>query len=92
MEKVKNFLYGTNFALLVFLSLATKSLIFNTSLSETLAFGFACAVYGYGQYLKSKQPEPVRINKEIKQEIDNLKGAMNAIKMDKTISKAQKYF
>lgn len=85
-------LSGTNLAALVFFSLATKATVFNITLPEALAFLCACAVYGFHSYLKSKQPDPIRINSEVQKELDNIKGAMSALKLEKNISSQAKRF
>lgn len=95
MNRLKMFwprLPSFNLPALAFLALATKAVVLNISLADAMAFLCACGVYGYQCYLKSKQPDPVRINAEVKQELDNLKGALSAIKLEKNMSAQAKRF
>lgn len=86
-------LVGTDIATLAFIALSIKACAINIDYPEAMALACASAVYAYKAHLKSKRPDPIRINQEVKTELDNLKGAVNALKLEKTIPAGKpKYF
>lgn len=96
MEKVKYFLSavqsyvsGTNFALLVFLGYSLKGLIGESSYEDVSVFVAACGLYGYSLFLKSKTPDPVRINNEIQTQINELQKNLRDTHMQNNLKKTK---
>lgn len=86
------FVVGTNFAYPAFVGFLAKVLIFSATTQDAAIFISLSTLFGYCQYLKSKRIEPVRISQEVQKQVDDMKSKLNALQMEKTIPKAQKFF
>lgn len=98
MEKLRAlyaYLCGTNFAYLLILALVIKALISDVSYATFLLTLPVLGFEAYKIYIKTKTPDPVLINQEIRDELDKLKAKMNANNFEKNLTQpaaAKRYF
>lgn len=96
MEKVKHLLtklVGMNLAYTLILSLLVKALISDISYATFLVTVPVLAFEGYKLFLKSKKPDPVQMNEEMRREIESVKGKLSALSMEKNVKQQnQRYF
>lgn len=86
---------GTNFAYLLILGLVVKALVSDISVATFLLSIPVLGFESYKLYLKSKKPDPVVINQEIKEELERIKAKVNAGAFEKNIAPnapAKRYF
>lgn len=83
MEKIKNFFMGINYAYLFALAVIVKAVVADISIPAMLVTAPLLAYEAYKHYLKSKTPDPVRLDSELLRELDNLKGKINALSLEK---------
>lgn len=91
-NKLKDYVAGMNIAHLLVLGLIGKSLF--TTLPAT-AVALTVPILGfeaYRLYLKSKSPDPVRINAEVQKELDQVKSKLTALTMKENIEPAKKRY
>lgn len=90
--KIKEYLSGTNIALISFCAYLLKILIFkDASYEDGFIMFFLSGLYAYKMHLTSKQPIP--INMQVIAEMDKLKTTVEGLKMEKTLNrKPAKYF
>jgi hypothetical protein len=94
MERFKA-LSGMNFAYLLVLALMVKALVADISYPIFLLTIPILTFEGYKLYIKSKQPDPVVIDAEVRKELDNIKSKLNATTFEKGLSAqkpVQRYF
>lgn len=96
MEKLRsayNYLYNVNYAYVLTLGLMAKALISDVSFATFLFTVPVWAFEGYKLYLKSKKPDPVVFDAELRRELDNLKSRVNASNLEKGVSgQPKRYF
>jgi hypothetical protein len=87
-------LSGMNVAHALVLALVAKSIFIDVSFSTVLLTVPVLAYEAYELWLKSKRPNPVLINDEVKKELELVKGKLNALTMDKNVGpgKNARYF
>jgi hypothetical protein len=84
MQKLKSALLAVNVGYLLVLGLAVKALITDVPLSIGFITLPILGFEAYKSYLKSKQPDPVRINVEVQRELDNMKAKLNAMTLERS--------
>jgi hypothetical protein len=93
MQKIKSFLLGVNYAYLFALAVIVKAVVADISPAAMLVTAPILAYEAYKLYLKSKAPDPIRLNNELLRELDNLKAKINALSMEKSVkSSPTRYF
>lgn len=92
LNSLKNGLLGTNFALLAFISYVAKMLYFSPTFMDAPIFVAIAATFVYDKYLKSKKPDPVKLNTEVQAQINELQKAVRDAQMEKNINKVKRYF
>lgn len=84
-----------NFAYLLTLGLMIKALIFDISYAAFLLTIPVLVFEGYKLYLKSKTPDPIALDAEVRKELDNIKSKLNANTFEKGLastSPTKRYF
>lgn len=74
-----------NPALAATLIFATRLVILGASIGDAVALIGLCALYAYTLYLDSNKEEP--INDQIKSEVEQLRNAVNALKVAKSLGR-----
>lgn len=71
-----------------------KAIVFDISYATFLITIPVLAFEAYQIYLKAKAPDPVKINEEVKRELDAIKTRLNASSLQKDLTPAQtkRYF
>lgn len=96
MDKLRSiwtYISGMNLAHILVLALVVKSIIYDISYSSFLLTLPVLAFEGYKLYLKSKQPDPVILSREVQQELGDLKSKLTSLTMEKSLVKPnQRYF
>lgn len=82
---LKNLIFGTNFALLAFLSYTSKIVIYGAALEDSLIFLAIAALYGYTLHLKSKKPDPVQVNTEVQAQINEIQKKIRDAQMQQNV-------
>lgn len=91
LKKLKEFLFGTNVALLGFSVYLVKLLIITPSIAEASIMAVVTGLYGYSMYMKSREPKS--LNQTVIEDLENIKAAVNALKLEKSLNKKPaKYF
>ncbi len=88
MERLRlayNCLKTFNFSHFLVLALMVKALVSDISYATFLLTVPVLAYEAYKLYLKSKQPDPVRISAEVQKEVDQMKAKLNALSMEKSV-------
>jgi len=88
MEKFRFFytyMSRVNYAYLAVIALLVKALVSAVSYPDFLITIPILAFEGYKIYIKSRKPDPVAINAEIRKELDNLKSKVNAGNLEKNV-------
>lgn len=88
--KFKDFILGTNFAMLGFVAYVSKLVLSGASLSDALVITAISALYGYTLYLRHKSPDPVRIDSEIEKRLNNIASHVDALRLGKGINEPNK--
>lgn len=78
-------LSGMNLAHALVLALVAKAIFIDVSISTVLLTVPVLGYEAYRLFLKSKQPDPVVINEEVKKELELVKGKLSALTMDKNV-------
>jgi hypothetical protein len=91
-EKLKNMLFGMDFAATAFVLYVAKMLYFTPSFADAPIFLSICCVLVYDKFLKSKKPDPIRLNGEVQAKIEELQKSLRDTQMEKNISKVKRYF
>jgi hypothetical protein len=73
-----------NPALCCLLGITARILIKGASVGDSIALFAVCALYGYQTYVESRKEIP--INDTIKQQVSELRDAINSLKVAKTFS------
>ena len=85
MEKIKNFLLSTNFAVTVLVLIGLRIVVAGASVGDALALSAVCALQGFYRWLDSKKPEPINdavlaelngMNTQIKEIQDKVAGVV----------------
>lgn len=97
MEKLQNLykkILGMNLAHALVLGLVVKAIVSDISYSAFLLTIPVLAFEGYKLYLKSKKPDPVVIDAEIRKELEAVKSRINLINLEKNQVQqpAKRYF
>lgn len=74
-----------NPSLSLLVALCARSVVFGASVGDALAIAAAAGLYGYWLYLESKKELPV--NEQVREEIQELRGAINALKISKSLGR-----
>ncbi len=88
MERIRSLiqqLSGMNLAHSLTLALVAKALIFDISYATFLISIPVLGYEAYQLYLKSKAPDPVKINAEIQVQLDAIKSKLNADVVQKSV-------
>lgn len=82
-----------NLSHVLVLALVVKALVSDVSYSTFLLTLPVLGFEAYKLYLKSKKPDPVQLDAEMRKELDNIKAKINAQTMDKNIKQpVPRYF
>lgn len=96
MEKLRlayHYLSTRNYIHFLLLALLIKGLVADVSYSTVLLTIPILLFQAYQLYIKTKTPDPVILDAELRKELDNLKSKINATNMDKNISApVKRYF
>jgi hypothetical protein len=98
MDKLRSlyaYLCGQNFAYFLILALVIKAIVSDVSYATFLLTVPVLSFEAYKIYIKTKTPDPVVINQEIKDELDKLKARINAGQFQKGLEAAsqnKRYF
>lgn len=93
LKRAWNLLVGMNLAHILVLAIVAKTLIFDISLATVLLTVPVLGFEAYKLFLKSKTPDPVRMNEEFRKELEQVKGKLSAISMEKNVKAPnQRYF
>lgn len=98
MDKLRlayNYICGTNFAYLLVLGLVVKALVSDVSYATFLLTIPVLSFEGYKLYIKSKTPDPIMLDAEVRKELDNIKSKLNANTFEKGLKSqtpTQRYF
>jgi hypothetical protein len=95
MEKLRavyNYASSLNFAYLLILGLLGKALISDVSYATFLLTIPVLGYEGYKLYIKSKTPDAVVLDAELRKELDNIKSKINAGNMDKGVNAMPKRY
>lgn len=98
MDKLRSlyaYLSGKNFAYALVLALVVKAIVSDVSYATFLLTVPVLAFESYKLYIKTKTPDPVVINQEIKDELDKIKAKINAGQFQKGLDAAsqnKRYF
>lgn len=76
-------LKNVNYSLLAFFLFSIKLVVFGSSVSDAIALFALAGLYGFSLFLESKKETP--INDEIKKDLENVKSAVNALKIGRTL-------
>jgi len=78
-------LSGINLAHTLVLLLVIKAIIFDVT-PATVALTVPVLAYeAYNLWLKSKKPDPIVLNEEVRKELELVKTKLNAVTMDKNV-------
>lgn len=93
LQAALKYLSGMNLAHALVLAIVAKAIFIDVSLSTVL---LTIPVLGYEAYqlwLKAREPKPVEINHEVQKELEQLKGKLAALTMDKNVKPSvSRYF
>lgn len=95
MEKLRaayNYLSTRNYTHFLLLALLLKGLIADISYSTVLLTVPILLFQAYQLYIKSKKPDPIVLDAEVRKELDNIKSKLNANNMEKNIPAATKRY
>lgn len=96
MDKVRSmlkYIVGMNFAHILVVGLLVKALISDVSYATFLLTIPILAYEGYRLFLKSKKPDPIHFDQELRKELDNIKAKISAGQIDQSMKKPmQRYF
>ena len=95
LKAVYNYLCGTNFAYLLILGLVVKAIVSDISVATFLLSIPVLGFESYKMYLKSRKPDPIALDAEVRKELDQIKSKINANAFEKNISPnapAKRYF
>lgn len=88
MNRLKAIISGTNFAYLLILALVVKSIVSDVSYAAFLLTIPVLGFESYKLYLKSKAPNQVVLDAEMRKELDNIKSKLNANAFEKGLTAA----
>lgn len=94
-EKVLTFINsisGTKIAYALVLGLVAKSLFVEPGYSTVCLLIPLLSFEAYKLYLKSKTPDPVRINQEVMKELDNLKSKLSALGVSQSVEPSKRRY
>jgi hypothetical protein len=74
-----------NFAHILVLGLVVKAIVSDISVASFLISLPVLGYEGYKLYVRSKTPDPIKINEEVVKELDNIKAKLNATAMEKSV-------
>ncbi len=93
LQKAYSYLSKKNFAYILVLALMVKAIVSDVSYASFLITIPVLAYEAYKLFLKSKTPDPVRINQEVIKELDQMKAKLSGLTMEKGIAqKPARYF
>ena len=96
MEKLRaayNYLCSLNYTHILVCCLVVKSIVFDVSYASFLLTIPFLGYDAYKLYIKSKIPDPVVLDAEIRKELDNIKSKINANNLEKNVtSPVKRYF
>ncbi len=92
LASLKAYLTASNIAYTLILSLLAKSLIVAPSIEVALIMVPVLGYEGYKMFLKSKTPDPVRINAEVQKDLDQLKSKLSALSMRDSVAEPKKRY
>lgn len=95
MEKLRavfKYISGINLAYILVLALMIKAVISDVSYPTFLLTIPILCFEGYKLYIKSKKPDPVVFDAELRKELENIKSKVNANSLDKNINAPMKRY
>jgi hypothetical protein len=78
-------LKNVDFSLVLLAVYSIRPIIFGASLGDAVILTSLATLYGYGQWLIHKKP--VDINDSVKQDLEQLKSAVNGLKVAKAVGR-----
>lgn len=76
------FFQNLDYCVVAFMALLIRVITLGASYAEAIMMFALAGVYGYRLYLKSKEIKPLDIS--VRQELESMKGTLDALKMEKT--------
>lgn len=93
LKKAWRSIVGMNLAHALILGIVAKTLIFDISLAAVLLTVPVLAFEAYKLFLKSKTPDPIRMNEDVRKDLEQMKSKLSAMSMEKNVkSPTQRYF
>lgn len=88
-----NYLSTRNYTHFLLLGLLAKGLISDVSYATVLLTAPILLFEAYKIYIKTKTPDPIVLDAEVRKELDNIKSKLNAVQMEKGITQpVKRYF
>lgn len=75
------FLQNLDYSVVAFMALLIRVIIFGSSYAEAIMMFALAGSYSYRLYLKSREIKPLDVS--VRQELELMKGALDALKMEK---------
>lgn len=95
MKKVKDLLskIRINFALLAMTAYLVKILGVSTSYADSIVMLGLCGLYGFGKYLKAKEPK-ITVDQQMREELKIVKDILSKVNLGKSLNngKPKRYF
>lgn len=82
---VKSYLTTLDVTKSLILALVVKAIVFDVSYASSLLVVPILGYEAYKRYLKSKAPDPVRLNAELLAKIENIQSKLSAVNLDKSV-------
>lgn len=96
MEKLRaayKYCSTLNYAYLLIIGLLAKALISDVSYATFLITVPILAFEAYKLYIKTRTPDPVVLDNEVRRELDNIKSKLSAVTMEKGVqAPVKRYF
>lgn len=85
LNRIKSYLVDLDVTKSLILALVAKSVIFDVSYASALLLLPILGFESYKLFLKSKAPDPVRLNAELLAKIENIQSKLSAANLDKSV-------
>lgn len=84
-DRVRKWLTGMNFALIVLLSYTGKALYYSPSYQEAIVLVSLVFLYSYTLYLDSRKPTKLDLDSHVMARLVNIEAHINALRMEKSL-------
>lgn len=92
LKNAYNYISGMNFVTSLVCCLLLKALVADVSYATFLITVPILAHDAFKNFLKSKKPDPVVMDNEVRKELELLKGRLSGMNMEKNIPQAAKRY